>query len=416
MIYSNSTSRRLLLTLFLFSLSTAYGFNPGLASSEYTLQEETLNILQAQPFYPFDSYSQKVEPIYLHPLGSRPQDPEPPYPYQEEEVLFKNENAGVQLAGTLTYPFEGGPFPCVVLITGSGPQDRDETIMDHRPFLVLSDYLTRLGIAVLRYDERGVGESSGDYNTATSADFAEDARAAIDFLQTQPTIDSRRIGLIGHSEGGLIAPMIASQTTNVAFIVMMAGPGLPGDTILLLQHDLLSRAAGVPESYITQTRIIKENVIEIVKQQPDNDAALSEIRHMIYDAYPTVSHAQLEYLVAEYAEFTSPWMRFFLTYDPRPALEQTQCPVLALNGEKDLQVPPKENLSAIETALQAGGNNQYTIVELPDLNHLFQTAETGAVEEYELIDETIAPAALELMGNWIVEITNELPVQSWTLY
>lgn len=342
----------------------------------------------------------------------RPQVPKKPYPYIEEELVYENEESGITLAGTLTLPSGDAPFPAVLLITGSGPQDRNETIYNHRPFLVLADYLTRQGIAVLRVDDRGVGESTGDFSQATSVDFASDVLAGIEYLKTRKEINPKQIGLIGHSEGGLIAPMVAEKSPDVAFIVLMAGTSLTGEEILYLQGALISRAMGVSEEDITKNRQFNERIFSVLKEEDDSKNAEEKLRQMFMDDWEKMSDEKKEqmgdpevFLKAQLQSLLSPWFKFFLTYDPKPTLSKVKCPVLAINGEKDLQVPPKENLSAIEEALIAGDNKNFIVKELPDLNHLFQTAQTGLPAEYVKIEETISPEALKIIGDWILEQT-----------
>lgn len=355
----------------------------------------------------------KLKRIDKVEMPKRPQMPEKPYPYQEEEISYENKDAGITLAGTLTFPKTGGPFPGVVLITGSGPQNRDESLLGHKPFLVLADHLTRSGIAVLRFDDRGVGKSTGSFATATSEDFASDAMAGLQYLKSRDEIDAKKIGLIGHSEGGLIAPMVAAKSANVAFIVLMAGPGLTGEEILYLQTDLIAKANGASEGLRKRSRIDAENIYAIVKSESDNSVAEQKLR-----GYYEISWAEYsEELKAEAKKFgdpekqmeanlkqiLSPWFRYFLTYDPRSALQKVACPVLAINGEKDLQVPPKENLSAIAKALKKAGNTHFATKELAGLNHLFQTCETGAPAEYSKIEETFSPIAMNTISTWILE-------------
>ena len=343
----------------------------------------------------------------------RPQEPKKPYPYQEEEVIYENKQAAVKLAGTLTIPPQGGPFPAVLLISGSGPQDRNETILGHHPFLVLADYLTRLGIAALRVDDRGVGKSGGDFTQATSEDFASDVLAGLEYLKSREEINPKQIGLIGHSEGGIIAPMVAVQSSDVAFIILMAGTGLTGEDILYLQTELIARAEGVSDEVIAKNLSLQEQMFTIVKEEKDSISAEKRLRTILEDAISELELSEKERQTAEakaeaqIKSILSPWFRYFLTYDPRPTLTKVKCPVLAINGEKDLQVPPKENLAAIEEALKAGGNNSYTIKELSGLNHLFQTAETGSLSEYAKIEETISPTALKIMSDWILEQTED---------
>ncbi|HEY7545261.1 MAG TPA: alpha/beta fold hydrolase [Blastocatellia bacterium] len=350
---------------------------------------------------------------------SRPQEPRLPYPYDEQEVVYENKKDGVQIAGTLTLPRSKGLVPAVLLITGSGPQDRNETLLGHKPFLVLADHLTRLGIAVLRVDDRGVGKSTGKFSEATSEDFAADVLAGVEYLKTRKEINPRRIGLIGHSEGGLIAPMVAAKSTDIAFIVMMAGQGLTGEEILYLQGALISKADGVSDDFIAQNRAMQERVFAIVKREKDGVVAERKIREEAVSfreiaaskAEATEEQKKTINVIAAAIESQAkfvvlPWFRFFLTYNPRPALMKVKCPVLAINGEKDLQVPAKENLAAIRQALEAGGNKDYTSLALPNLNHLFQTCRTGAISEYAQIEETISPVALNTISNWILKHTN----------
>ena len=211
------------------------------------------------------------------PVYARPQDPKKPYPYLEEEVTLENKPAGVKLAGTLTLPKGKGPFPAVVLITGSGPQDRDESLLGHRPFLVLADHLTRNGIAVLRCDDRGVGGSTGNTSTSTTADFADDALVGVAFLKARPEIDGKKIGLIGHSEGGVAAPIAATKSTDVAFIVLLAGTGLPGEEILYRQAELILKAAKADEATIRKQRAMQERMFAIVKKEGSSEESVGRL-------------------------------------------------------------------------------------------------------------------------------------------
>jgi uncharacterized protein len=328
----------------------------------------------------------------------RPQEPKRPYPYREEDVAYDNKAAAVRLAATLTLPNGHGPFPAVVLITGSGPQDRDETVFDHKPFLVLADYLTRRGIAVLRADDRGVGNSTGSFEGATTADFATDTEAAIAYLETRPEIDARDIGLIGHSEGGIIAPMIAARSHDVAFIVMLAGSGVPGDEILVAQVELLTEAAGKSHEEAMKAAAEEGEVLALAKQNPDQASFEKALGEKFGGHIPDTR------IGATVMALKSPWLRYFIAYDPASALRKVTCPVLALNGEKDLQVPPKQNLPAIRKALEAAGNKNFETDEIPGLNHLFQTAKTGSPKEYSEIEETISPVALERISGWILKL------------
>jgi uncharacterized protein len=342
----------------------------------------------------------------------RPQVPQKPYPYDEIEVPYDNATAGIKLAGTLTVPRSKGPFPVALLITGSGPQDRDETIFGHKPFLVLADSLTRRGIAVLRVDDRGVGASTGKFADATTADFADDVRAGIAFLKGRKEIDAAKIGLIGHSEGGIIAPMVASESKDVAFIVLLAGTGVPGHEIVMKQNADILKLMGADAGALSQQRELLQRLIGVVRAEKDNKAAMKKIRTIVDEAVTKLGKDDKQKLLEampqvekQMEQLMSPWFRYFLAYDPRSALRRVSCPVLAVNGEKDVQVDAKINLPSIEAALKEGGNKDFTIRELPKLNHLFQTCKTGAVSEYRAIEETFAPVALDAIAEWILKRT-----------
>lgn len=338
----------------------------------------------------------------------RPQDPIEPYPYHSEDIIFKNTKADIDLAGTLTLPNSTGVFPVVVMISGSGAQNRNQEIMGHKPFLVISDYLTKNGIGVLRFDDRGTALSKGDFASSTTADFATDVEAAVNYLKTRKEINKNQIGLIGHSEGGLIAPMVASKSKDIAFIILLAGVGIPGDELLLLQQKYLIDEMGVSEEVKKAMIDLNTNAFALIQKSSDNSKLkpkLSNILRLglenIFKAQGIEQNVDDEMIATQVNQFISPWMQYFIKYDPAPALSNVKCPVLALNGSKDLQVPPKENLSAIKNALIKAGNKDYTIKELPGLNHLFQESVTGLPTEYEQIEQTFSPIALEEVLQWI---------------
>ncbi|RMG53550.1 MAG: alpha/beta fold hydrolase [Acidobacteria bacterium] len=343
------------------------------------------------------------------PTLRRPQEPKKPYPYSEEEVIYENRRAGVKLAGTLTLPRSPGPFPAVLLITGSGPQDRNETVAGHRPFLVLADYLTRRGIAVLRVDDRGVGGSTGSVTDATSQDFAEDVLAGVAYLKRRPEIDPEQIGLIGHSEGGLIAPLAAIRSSDIAFIILMSAPGLPGEDILLLQAAAIAKASGASDDVIAINRAIQKRIFDMVKRSEADRLTEERLREDVMafiaqlpEEQKNIARRFTATLNRQIKMVLTPWFRFFLTYDPRPTLKKVTCPVLVISGERDLQVPPRENLPAIVEALEGGGNSDYQVVKLPGLNHLLQRCQTGLPAEYAKIEETINPVVLEIIADWIL--------------
>ncbi len=351
----------------------------------------------------------RTDPAKIEKVN-RPQEPKPPFPYREEKARFANPRASIELAGTLTLPPGEGPFPAVALVSGSGPQDRNESLLGHQPFWVLADDLSRKGIAVLRYDDRGIGESGGTFQGSTTEDFASDAAAAIAYLKKQPRIDPGHIGLVGHSEGGLIAPMVAAQSADVAFIVMLAGPGVPGNRILVAQQEKILRANGVPEELIAKSRKVQAETFELLESDLPEDELLEKLAKKMKDWIANLTdnekvllELQGKNIEAELKQIMTPWFRFFLSYDPRPTLEKVRCPVLALGGSLDLQVPAVENLQQIEAALKKGGNDDVTTLLLPGLNHLFQTAKTGSPTEYAKIEETMAPLVLEKISSWIEE-------------
>lgn len=338
----------------------------------------------------------------------RPQEPIKPYSYYSEDVTFENKNAKINLAGTLTLPDKNGVFPVVILISGSGPQNRDEELLGHKPFLVLSDYLTKNGIAVLRYDDRGTALSKGDFKTATSADFATDVASAISYLKTRKEINKKKIGLIGHSEGGLIAPMVAIESTDVAFIVLLAGTGIQGDQILLLQQTLIGKASGVSEEDLRKNELTNRKAFDIVNKSTNLEQLNADLTNYFKqtlkespNAEKPVEMSDEEFVKLQVKQIANPWMQYFIKYNPAPTLEKVKCPVLAINGEKDLQVPPKENLEAIKKALSKGGNEKGTIKEIPNLNHLFQECKTGSPNEYATIEQTFSPIAMVEILKWV---------------
>ncbi|HZL08867.1 MAG TPA: alpha/beta fold hydrolase [Prolixibacteraceae bacterium] len=362
------------------------------------------NFKQSGQSFPLNLSKETVEKEKL----VRPQEPIRPYSYYEEEVTFENTKADITLAGTLTLPKKEGLFSAVILISGSGPQNRDEEFMGHKPFLVLSDYLTKNGIAVLRFDDRGTGASKGDFTTATSIDFSSDVEAGISFLQTRKEINKNKIGLIGHSEGGIIAPMVAAGSKDIAFIVLLAGTGIPGDQLLLLQQELIGKASGVSEIELQNAKIINTGVFDIVAKSKSPEQLKTDLSDYLKQALkddPNVEKlggmSEDDFVKLQVNQITSPWMLFFINYNPAVALEKVKCPVLAINGEKDLQVPPKENLEEIKKALIKGGNKKVTTIVLPNLNHLFQECKTGIPSEYATIEQTISPIALTEILTWI---------------
>lgn len=345
-------------------------------------------------------------------MASRAQDPKKPYPYNEEEVSYRNTADNVKLTGTLTTPKGTGKYPAVILISGSGSQNRDSFIGGHRPFLVLADHLTRKGIAVLRVDDRGTGGSDMGSPSVTSENFMHDVLAGISFLKGRSEIDPKKIGLIGHSEGGMIAPMAAAQSKDVAFIVMLAGLGQTGEDVIYTQTDLIARASGADTEAINRSIALSRRINAIVKSEA-NETRIEQRINDDLAAYATnLSDEQRKAFAPAIASakasmpmYKLPWYRYFIMFDPAPVLKKVKVPVLAVNGELDLQVAWKENLDRIAAALKAGKNKDFTVKAFPKLNHLFQTSNTGLPSEYMSLDETFSPDVLNTISDWIAKRT-----------
>ncbi len=309
-----------------------------------------------------------------------------------------NEKARLTLAGTLTIPKGQGPFPAVVLVHGSGPVNRNEEVFNHKPFLIWADHLASQGIAVLRYDKRGNGKSTGIYREATSYDFADDAEAALRFLRSVPGVDVKRIGVVGHSEGGLIAPLLAARDPGLGFAVMLAGPGVRGDVLLTEQLARSSAAQGAPADMVAKERPLHQALFAAIASEPQFEKASQKASSLLDEAESKGSLPSGAGKIL-HKRFVTPWFHVFFTHDPIPALSSLRQPILVLNGELDMQVPSAMDLDPIRVALK--DNPRAVVRELPKLNHLFQTATTGFGSEYGTIEETVAPAALSAVSEWI---------------
>jgi pimeloyl-ACP methyl ester carboxylesterase len=330
-------------------------------------------------------------------------------------VEYENADHSIHFGATLTYPDGGGSFPAVILITGSGLQDRDETIGLHKPFAVIAHYLTQKGIAVLRIDDRGIGKSTGDTKNATSADFAKDVETSLAYLKTRAEIDVEKIGLVGHSEGGMIGPLVASRHPEIAFVVMLAGPGIPIQELMAEQSAATLRTVGISQEAIQAYMPFYRKLSEVIPRSPSAEEARKSAwvefqkwqnatpKELIAATTGTTDSASAQKFVGHFTDqLYSPWFRYFMQYNPQPTLRELHCPVLALNGEKDVQVIAKSNLEGIRLSLKK--NKKTSIQELTGLNHLFQTCMTCGVGEYFTLEETFSPTALALMGNWIKEV------------
>ena len=338
---------------------------------------------------------------------SRPQEPKPPFPYKSEDIIFPNEKAGAVFAGTITIPQGEGPFPAAILVTGSGLQNRDEEIMGHKPFLLIADYLTRSGIAVLRYDDRGFGKSTGDVTSATTEDFMEDALCAFGYLSGRPEIDRKNIGIIGHSEGGTVSFMAAAREKNIAFIVSMAGMAVRGDILLAKQNYDIMVASGISEEIATAYRNALEEVYSVINTRPHSDIVsnIEKIEEELFKNKRDILPEQYIHNLSSVLRGISAnsWLRFLIGYDPREDIKNVSCSVFAINGSKDIQVEANINLAAIENSLKPTRNADITIRKYEGLNHLFQHCNTGEVVEYNTIEETMSPEVLEDIKNWILE-------------
>lgn len=337
-------------------------------------------------------------------IHNRPQEEaiaKGPLPYGQQEVVFENGGAHVRFAGTMSVPQGKGPFPAVVLVSGTGHNTRDEDVWGHKVFVVLADALSRRGFAVLRYDKRGVAGSGGDFDSATTADFASDADSAVEWLRSQPKIDAQRVGVLGHSEGGIIGPMVAAADKNVAFVVMIAGPALRGDRLFVLQSARTAKVYGAPEDYMARRKVFDQKLYDAIVAAPTGEAARAVADKMVAEGVQEklVDANEAEGLARD---DTSAWERYFLAYDPAPTLARLTVPVLAIYGALDVQVPADEDAAAARVALEK--NARATVVTLPGKNHLMQDAKTGGPNEYNDIEETMSPTALDLIVGWTAKI------------
>lgn len=334
----------------------------------------------------------------------RPQEPKAPFPYKAEEVVFENKKAGIKLAGTLTLPDDRKQHPAVILVTGSGKQDRNEELGKHKPFWVIADYLTRQGIVVLRYDDRGAGGSTGNFDQSTSGDFAEDVLAGIAYLQGRKEIKSGQIGIIGHSEGGIVASIAANETSDVAFIISMAGFLKNFEDVVLGQLLDQSYQQGKSQEDIELEKNWRKSIYSIVKEKTDSAEAAKKL-WTLYEGLSADDIKRLNWPRGRHenqiSQVLSPWWRYSLSLDNQAKIQNIKCPVLAIYGELDKQVIPDENIPVVEESFKKGNNTHYEIKKLPGLNHLFQTATTGSPYEYFRIEETISPDVLKLMSEWI---------------
>lgn len=333
---------------------------------------------------------------------NRPQEPKPPFSYYTEEVTFTSTD-GIKLAGTLSLPAKTGKYPMVIIVSGSGPQNRDGEVFGHKPYLLLADYLTKNGIGVFRFDERRQGASGGDFETITIDTSADDVEAAMTYLKSRKDITLTKMGLIGHSIGGAVGPVVAVETGKIDFLVLMAGPGVNGDKLMMSQKAALERLMGLNEMQIAQGRDIIKGAYDIITGTQLEATKLKDSLNSFYlKKYGSMIPEAQRTMIAE--QLTAHEVLSLVRYKPATFLEKVKCPVLAINGSKDFQVSATENLPAIKAALEKGGNKNVKTVELEGLNHLFQECTTGAKSEYPEIEQTMSPAVLELITGWIKEV------------
>lgn len=344
---------------------------------------------------------------------NRPQTPKPPFPYKSEDVIYNNSDNSLRYGATITIPEGKGPFPAAVLITGSGAQDRDETLFDHKPFAVIADHLAKKGYIVLRVDDRGVGKSTGNFGQSTSADFAKDVSNSVDYLLTRSEVDKKKIGLIGHSEGGMIAPMVATSRKDIDFIVLLAAPGVRITELMAEQNAAILRSSGLSDEAVAEAKTLFRLLVSTIQSTPDSATAIQQVSmamenwkakqpdSILVALELSKPEKRKEYVTVMTNQLHGPWFRYFMNFDPRPYLEKLRCKVLALNGSRDLQVISSQNLPGIESALKRSKAKAVIIKELPGLNHLFQSCNKCIIDEYGLLEETFSPLALQEISNWL---------------
>ncbi len=353
----------------------------------------------------------KIEKL---PVIHKPQTPLPPFSYKSEDVIYSNNNGSIQYGATITMPFGEGPFPAVVLITGSGQQNRDEEISGHKPFAVIADHLTKNGFAVLRVDDRGVGQTTGDVTSSSTLDFANDVNSGLDYLMSRKEIDKKRLGLIGHSEGGMIAPILAAKRKDISAIVLLAAPGKNGTEVLIEQNEAFYTSRGLSKEYVSSYMDLFSAILHLIKNSPDKEAlkikATAEVeswlqktpKNIVIATTGIINDDNKSLFIDKIVEaMGSPWFQYFLNYEPQQFIEKLTCKVLAINGSKDAQIFAKSNLAGIEAALKKSKSKSYRIKEYEGLNHLFQKCKTCTVQEYGALEETISTDVLKEIAAWL---------------
>lgn len=344
----------------------------------------------------------------------RPQEPKPPFAYVSEDVLYFNKDKSIQYGATLTMPKGEGPFPAMIFITGSGQQNRNEELFGHKPFLLLADYLTKKGYAVLRVDDRGIGQTTGDVKNATSKDFAGDVQVGLDYLKTRKEIDKTKLGMLGHSEGGMIAQIAAADRKDIDFIISLAGPGQKIIDLMADQNAAILKSGGISAKAAENYKPFYIQLLSVIANA-STDTAAKEMATQLTDKWMAITPAGIKgelfpaaseagkkaFLDGQVKLVRSPWFHYFITYDPGPYIQKMRAKVLVINGEKDIQVAPKQNLAAWKTFLQKSGSKKYDVIEIKGVNHLFQHCNSCTVSEYGTLEETFAPEAMEVIGDWL---------------
>jgi pimeloyl-ACP methyl ester carboxylesterase len=411
----------------------------GITSSKTTFENGVLNIevkmIGASYVGTMNVAGDKIEgtwgqsgmnfPLNMEPIKEgaavaviiKPQTPKPPFTYTSEDFVYHSANTNLDYGATITFPNDNKKHSLVILITGSGKQDRDETIFDHKPFAVIADYLTKKGFAVLRVDDRGAGKSTGDFSKSTSADFALDVEEHIRYAKSLAMVDTNKIGLLGHSEGGLIAPMVAARNKSVAFIVLLAGPGIQIVDLMAIQNELVLKSVGVSQDAISAYIPLYKKLMKTIIVTDKKEDALLKAKEIVKDWYTSTdkvlvkkttninNEAEAEkFANSMAATFSTNWWKYFGAFDPQSSIQKVKCPVLAINGSADIQVPSDASIHGIEAALKKGGNKQFTTKQFIGLNHLFQKCTKCTVAEYGELETTIEPEVLTTIGDWLVAL------------
>ncbi|MBS1587333.1 MAG: alpha/beta fold hydrolase [Bacteroidetes bacterium] len=356
----------------------------------------------------------EVPEVLAAPRSGRPQTPQPPFDYEVRDVIYNNADKSIQYGATITIPKGKGPFPAVLLITGSGQQNRDEEIFGHKPFAVIADYLTKNGYLVMRVDDRGVGKTTGNLDTATTEDFAKDATVSFEYMKTLPEANRKHLGLMGHSEGGMIAEMIAAERKDVDFVVLLAGPGVRTTMLMEEQNSAYMASLGIPQAAIDKYKPLYSSIAHDIIYSKDSAQAYTALKNHIDLWVKQTDSASVsvttgirdteskeEFLDAAIRTYSNRWYRYFLSFDPKPYLKRMSCKVLALDGDKDIQVVSRSNLAGIRIGLSESKSKVVVTKEMKGLNHLFQTCTKCTVEEYAELEETFSPTALALIVDWL---------------